>query len=428
METDGPGLLNLVEALGIGLLIGAERERRKSDAKSGAAAGIRTFAIASLAGAVSVLVGGDVLLVATVLGTFAFAGLAYWRSSGDDVGLTTELALVMTVMLGALSIRKPELAAGIAVVVTILLAARTPIHQFVRSAVTEGEIRDGLILAAATLVILPVLPDRPMGPYSALNPSAIWIVVILVMAIGAVGHSFIRLLGPRYGLLLSGFASGFISSTATIRDMGERAAKAPGLMATATAGAALSSISTVVQLVLVLATTSKATLSALTLPLFAATLVSAAYGLALTWLALRKEAGAEPHELRQNAFSLTTAALFAATLALVLLVSAVMQDLLGNTGVVLTSALAGFVNTQSAVISVALMVATGKLAPADAVLPILAAMTANTIFRIFLATRCGTPHYVGRIIPGLVLATLAAWVGAWLSGTFSGPLRLTDAG
>ncbi len=415
MDTEAPVLLNLVEALGIGLLIGAERERRKSTDTSRAAAGIRTFAIASLVGAVSILAGGELLLVAALVGVFALAGLAYWRSKPEEVGLTTEIALVLTVLLGGLSIRRPELAAGIGVVVTILLAARAPMHTFVRFVVTEDELRDALLLAAATLVVLPVLPDRPMGPYATLNPNALWIIIILVMAIGAAGHIAIRLFGARYGLPLSGLASGFVSSTATIRDMGERVAKTPSLVAMAAAGASLSSVATIIQMTLVLAATSKATLQALLVPLAAAALVSALYGAVLTRLALRQPSEAEPQGSRQSAFSLSTAVLFALTLALVLLASAALQDWLGNAGVILTAALAGFVNTQSAAIAVALLVASGKLPAADAILPILTAITTNTIFRIVLAGRSGTREYAQRVIPGLVLVALAAWAGAWLT-------------
>ncbi len=426
MHTETPALLNLVEALGIGLLIGAERERRNRDIEGRATAGIRTFAIASMSGAVSVLVGGDILLVATLVGMFALAGLAYVRSRADEVGLTTEIALVLTVLLGGLSIRKPEVAAGVAVVVTILLAARAPIHQFVRSAVTEDELRDALLLAAATLVVLPVLPDRPMGPYAAFNPFAIWIVVILVMTIGFSGHVATRLLGPRYGLPLSGLASGFVSSTIAIRDMAERATRTPGALYMAVAGASLSSVSTVLQLILVLAATSSATMHALLLPLVSAAVVSAIYGLAMTRLVMRQPSDDANHEPTRSAFSLSTAALFAITLAVVLVVSAAVQDSLGIAGVVLTSALAGLVNTQSATIAVALLVATGKLPAADAVLPILTAMTTNALFRITIAVRSGTREFAQYVVPGLVLTNIAAWLGAWLANTLGGPAGITS--
>ena len=141
--------------------------------------------------------------------------------------------------------RQPALAAGVAVVVAILLAARTPLHHFVRSVLTESEVKDALIFAGATLVVLPLLPDRPLGPYGALNPHTIWIIVILVMAISAAGYVAVRMLGARFGLPIAGLASGFISSTATIGAMGARAAKAPDVLAAAVAGAVLSTVATI---------------------------------------------------------------------------------------------------------------------------------------------------------------------------------------
>ncbi len=106
--------------------------------------------------------------------------------------------------------------------VAVLLNARAELHRFVRSVLTNEEIRDLLIFAGATLVVLPLLPDHPIGPYGVLNLRTIWLVVILVMGIGALGYILVRIVGPRYGLPLAGFASGFISSSATIGAMGGR--------------------------------------------------------------------------------------------------------------------------------------------------------------------------------------------------------------
>jgi uncharacterized membrane protein YhiD involved in acid resistance len=116
--------LRLAIALGIGLLIGAERERRKGSGPKRGVAGIRTFALVALAGGVSLSVGGETVLVAAVLAVGALAAVAYFRSRGADPGLTTEVALLTTFLLGALAVRQPALAAGLAVVVAILLAAR----------------------------------------------------------------------------------------------------------------------------------------------------------------------------------------------------------------------------------------------------------------------------------------------------------------
>ena len=246
---------------------------------------------------------------------------------------------------------------------TFLLSARSALHRFVRSVLSEDEVRDGLIFAAATLIVLPLMPDQAMGPFSALNPHSIWIIVILVMAIGAFGDIAVRLLGARFGLPIAGLASGFISSTATIGVMGARAVKAPYLLGPATAGAVLSTVATVIQLVLLLAATNMATLRALLVPLACAGAAALAYGSVFTIRALRDSSG-EVDE-RGRAFSLKTAFLFAAMLSGVLLASTALNEWFGATGVVVAAAVAGFVDTHSAAISVATLVGAGKTTATD---------------------------------------------------------------
>jgi uncharacterized membrane protein (DUF4010 family) len=133
---------------------------------------IRTFAVSSLAGAVSYIAGGELLLAITTAGAVILTAIAYFRSRSDDPGLTSEIALVLIVLLGGLAMRQPALAAGVAVAAA-LLAARAPLHHFVRAVLTENEVNDALIFAGATLVVLPLLPDQPIGPYGALNPRSI---------------------------------------------------------------------------------------------------------------------------------------------------------------------------------------------------------------------------------------------------------------
>lgn len=408
-----PLLLNFLVALGIGLLIGVERERRKGQGPARAPAGIRTFAVVALAGAISVTVGGALVLAVTVAGVAALAAAAYFRSRDKDPGLTTEIALVLTALLGGLSMQQPALAAGIAVALAALLAARTPLHHFVRSVLTEAEVRDALIFAAATLVVLPLLPNRAMGPYDALNPHAIWIVVILVMAISAAGYILIRLLGARFGLPIAGLAAGFISSTATIGAMGSRVEKNPGIITAAVAGAALSTVATIVLMSLVLAATSIAALRALAIPLICAGVAATAYGIGFTIRTLREKDLPDPQP--GQAFSLPVALMFALTLAAMLMASAALRDWFGETGVIVGAAAAGFVDTHSAAIAVASLVASGKMTAADAVFPVLAALTTNTVSKIVFAWSSGSRSFALRLIPGLVLVAVAAWAGALLT-------------
>jgi uncharacterized membrane protein (DUF4010 family) len=405
-----PVILNLAVALGIGLLIGAERERRKGVGPTRSPAGIRTFTAASLAGAISLIVGGEVLLAIAIAGVILLTAIAYWRGHEDDPGLTTEIALIVTALLGGLSMQRPELAAGLAVTVAVLLAARTRLHRFVSSVLTEDELRDALIFAGATLVVLPLVPDRPMGPYGALNPHAIWILVILVMAISAAGYVAVRMLGARFGLPIAGLASGFISSTATIGAMGARAARTTDVLAAAVAAAVLSTIATIVQMALVLAATSMTTLRALWIPLICAGLTAVVYGTVFTVRAIQQKTESEAQSGR--AFSLVTALIFALTLSGILVASAALREWFGETGIIVAAALAGFVDTHSAAISVASLVASGKMSAGDAVFPILAGLSTNTISKMILAATSGGHSFALRVVPGLIVVALAAWAGA----------------
>ena len=391
-------------------MIGAERERRKGEGPSRSPAGIRTFTVASLAGAISFLVGGEVAFAIATAGVILLTAVGYWRGQQDDPGLTTEIALIVTTLLGGLSMQNPALAAGLAVTVACVLAARLPLHRFIRFAITEDELKDALIFAGATLVVLPLVPDRPMGPYGALNPHSIWVLVILVMAIGAAGHLAVRILGPRVGLPIAGLASGFISSTATIAAMGARAAKTTDVLTAAVAAAVLSTIATIVQMALVLGVTSIPTLRMLSIPLIFAGLAAVVYGGASMARALRSKTESEIQSGR--AFSLTTALIFALTLSGVLVASAALREWFGEAGVILAAALAGLIDTHSAAISVASLVASEKISAVDAVLPILAGLSTNTAAKMIVAGVSGGRSFTLRVIPGLVIVVVAAWAGA----------------
>lgn len=401
--------LGFLVALGVGLLIGIDRERKKGEGPTRGAAGLRTFTLASLAGAVGIAVGGQILLAAVVLGAVTFAGLSYWHAREADPGLTTEMALVVTTLLGALAIHEPAYAAGTGVIVAVLLNARMALHRFARSVLTDEEIRDLLIFAAATLVVLPLLPDHPIGPYDAINLRTVWLIVVLVMAVGGAGYIAVRIVGPRFGLPLAGLASGFISSSATIGAMGARAAKEPALCRPAAAGAVLSSVATVVQLAILISAISLPTLDAYLMPLLLSGAAAVLYGGAFTLWAL-KQRGA-PDETTGSAFSLKTALLFAAVLAVVLLLAAALQDWFGELGVILAAGASGFADTHAPAISVASLVAEGRLQPHAAVIPILAAFTTNTVTKMVFAFTAGGARFTLYVAPGQLLMLAAAWAG-----------------
>jgi uncharacterized membrane protein (DUF4010 family) len=408
-----PPILNLVSAVAVGALIGAERERRKGIGPARSPAGIRTFTITSLAGAVAFALGGTGLLAVVTASVAVMVAVSYWRAQDQDPGLTTEIVLFLTALLGGLCMQAPQTAAAIAVAVTVLLYAKAWLHNLVTSVISKDELDDALIFAAATLVVLPLVPNRQMGPYLALNPHSIWIVIVLVMAISAAGYVAVRLFGAKFGLPLAGAISGLISSTATIGAMGSRAKKSPDLLAACVAGAVLSTVATIAQLALVVSATSMPTLLSLSGPLLMGEGTALAYGAAFTLLAARN-AGSDAVQTG-GVFSLKTALTFGAILAVILVISAGLHERFGGTGVLLAAVVAGLVDTHAAAISVATLVASGKVAPQDAVVPILAALTSNTLSKIIMAATGGGWAFAIRVVPGLVLVTLAAWVGTFVA-------------
>jgi uncharacterized membrane protein (DUF4010 family) len=396
-------------ALGIGLLIGIERERRKGEGPGRSAAGLRTFAITSLLGAASIEIGGAELLSVTTAGVIALTALAYYRSHSEDPGLTTEIALVLTLVLGGLAVREPLEAAALAVVAAILLAARTPMHRFVRDVLTQSELKSALIFAAATLVVWPVIPDRYLGPFDAINLRSVWSIVILIMAISACGYITVRALGSRYGLPTAGFASGFVSSSATIAAMGARVVGDSRLLGPAVSAAVLSTVATVAQISIVVAATSPETLLALAVPLTFAGLAAVAYGLIFAFS--HKETSPDAPGNPGEAFSFKSALLLAAILAVVLVAAAALRTWFGERGLVAAAAMAGFADAHATAVSVASQVAAGKMVARDACTPILVGFTTNSITKIILAAASGSRAFALRVVPGLIIVLVAAWTG-----------------
>src|SRR5512140_1201523 len=280
---------NFAVALALGRLIGLERERTKGKGPTRRAAGIRTFALATLLGALAAHLGGAVLLAVATAAVAVMTALSYGRIHDADPGMTTEVGLVAAPLLGGVAMSDPLLASGLSVAVAVAFAAKTPLHSFTRDVLTAAEVQDGLVFAIATLVIWPLLPDRYMGPLQALNPHTVWLLVVLMLAIGACGHITTRALGARYGLPVAGLASGFVSSTATIGSMAGRAVKEPTSMKATVAGATLSTVATFLQMALVLLALDRPTLTLMTPALAAGGAAAALYGLGFTVWALQSK-------------------------------------------------------------------------------------------------------------------------------------------
>lgn len=410
MDFDLGTLQGMAAALGVGLLVGVERERRREE-DGHVVAGVRTFALIGLAGAVAERVGGIGIAVG---GAFVvLAALASYRSSqGRDPGLTTETAMLVVFLFGVLAMRELALAAGLGVAVAVLLAAKARAHHFVRTVLTSQELHDALLLAAAATVVLPLLPDHPIDPWRVLNPRKLWLLAVIVMAISAVGHVARRAFGARDGLLLAGFAGGFASSTATIASMGARARRDPSLAMACAGGGVISNVSTVVQLGVVVGLLSPPLLA----HLWPALLVSGVVVVGFALLAARA-ARSVPADLAApvgRAFEPRQALLFVAILSVVMVASAAAQAWLGHAGLGVTLALSGLVDTHAAAASAAQLVEAGRVAPQTALTGIALAFATNSATKLGVAWASGGRAYALRLLPGVVAMLVAFVLALWL--------------
>ena len=234
-----------------------------------------------------------------------------------------------------------------------------------------------------------------------------------MMGVSAASYVAVRALGLHLGLALAGFLGGFISASATIGSLGNRAKRDPGLLNTTATGAILSTVATVVQMFLVLIITNQATFRALAKPLLFAGF--AAVGYALCFLGIfstSPPAKIEPTEGR--AFDLRVALVFALTISTILFFCAFLNARYGNRGLLVGTAISGFADTHATAISVAALVSAGKISSGEAILPILVGFTTNSLTKAAVASGSGGYRFALRVLPGLLLVALGGFIGFWL--------------
>lgn len=393
-------------ALAVGLLIGAERER---DKPHGGSAGVRTFALFSVVGALAVLV-GPVLGAVLVGGALVLVVAGYLGTRARDRGLTSEAAAVAMLGLGALSISRPAVSVALAVAITVLLVSRSSLHRFVQETVTDRERTDALKFFVAAFVVLPVLPTGRFGPYDVWVPQRIWLLVVLIIGIGFVGYTASRMLGAHRGLMVTGLAGGFVSATATTGVMGTRMRRGEAPMRSALAGAVLASVSTLVQLAVVTAVAEPAVTLRLLPAVATGSLVLAAEA---WWLGRRADVAAlGAAESTGHPFALAPAVLLAAIISAVLPLALWLQERYGTAGSMMATAAGGLADAHGASVAMATLVHTGQASLGTAVAAIGAALVTNTLSKLVVAAATGGPRFAALLLG--CLAPAAAVVAATL--------------
>ncbi|MGE0668789.1 MAG: MgtC/SapB family protein [Sphingomonadales bacterium] len=409
--------LDLAIALGIGLMIGVERGWTQRDKpEGGRMAGLRTFTVTGLFGGVAAALAqlyGVWIIVALGLLITLIVAAALSRIPWDqgNHGITTEIALVLTFALGALAgSGREDLAVPAAVVVTGLLAFKPGLHRWVEN-LERPEINGAVRLLVMSLIVLPILPNQGYGPWNALNPYVIWLMVVLISALSFAGYMAVKYAGPRWGLIVTGLMGGLASSTAVAVTMA-RLGRSGGDIQPAAATAAVASSTVVYGRLLVVSAAFAPVLAWKLAPVLGAMALAGAACVAVMWPRDQPAAGQDAQAMADmKPFSLATPLRFAAVLAVVMLASAGLQDWLGNAGLLLVSAVAGVTDVDAPSLTVAERVSGGLDAGVGA-LAILLAVAVNIVAKFAIVASIGRGGMARRVAAGLLLP-LPVGVAVW---------------
>jgi len=251
--------------------------------------------------------------------------------------------------------------------------------------------------------VLPLLPDRTIDPWRSINPHRLWVLVVAVMAIGSVGYAALRIFGARLGLSIAGLAGGFVSSTATIAAMADRARADPALAPAAASAGLMSNVATIVQLAVVLGALSPAMLDWATPALIAAGAAVAA----AAWLSTRSASVTTAVPMRklvsQRPFEPMAAMRFVALLGAIMLASAIARSHLGEASLPWVLALSGLADVHAAAASAAQSMARDPLDARWAEQGLMGAVIANSLMKCLMAAVRGGRGFAWRLIPGTLL-------------------------
>jgi len=398
---------SLAVALAVGLLIGAERERRKGETDIPRPAGVRTFALVAVLGGVSAVVGvAMTILAGAFVVVCAFAGYVLRDSRNRD--LTGDVALVVTFALGALARERPALALETGVLVAALLAYRQQIHRLVRDTLTEQEVLDGMAFAIAAAVILPILPNHTLDRFGLFNPFTLWRLVVVVMAISAAGYVAQRMVGARFGLIVAGLAAGLVSATAAVGAMAQRSRADPALAAPSAAGAIAALFASLAYMLALVVAVSPDLLRDLATPLTLAAIAMLGYAAFLRRQASAVEPGPAP---TGRTFNFGQALLFLGIVAGFTALSRGLEGYLGATGALVGAAATGLVDAHAAAVSMAALYTTRQIAETTATLAVLIGLTTNMLIKIPVAFTLGAAGYAARVTVGIVLMLASLWLG-----------------
>jgi uncharacterized membrane protein (DUF4010 family) len=412
-------------AIAIGALVGAERHwRDRTEEDGGRTAGLRTYTLIGMfgvtAGALELALrqaGGSVQGL-VVVGIFLCFAAAFTRFqlreqvAEKSFSVTSVIAAMLTFVLGALAVLGDMRLAGAAgVVLAGILAARETLHRFIE-AVTFPELRSAIILLAMTFVILPLVPDDPIGPFGGVAPARIWTLAILVAAISFAGYVAVKVMGEAQGEMIAGAVGGLLSSTAVTVTNARRSAAtdgSAGMDRSLAAGALGAGVVSYLRTGALVATLAPALVWQVVPALAAAALVMAAAAL----LHARNGAGTHESAAARNPFDLVKVVQLALLLAAIAFAARAAAHVFGDAGVIGVAAVTGLGDVDAPVITAAGLAGKG-VSPDTAAIAMLVAALSNTLAKGAYGVALGSVRF-GWLFGLGTLAAMATGAATWLA-------------
>jgi len=398
----------LAIALGLGLLVGLERERSESPL-----AGFRTFPLVTVLGSVCALLAldfGGWVVAAGLVGVAAatvVGNLGRYRSGDIDPGQTTEMALLLMFVLGAyLVVGEARVAVALGGAVMVLLYMKERLHGLAQR-IGERDFQAIARFILLSLVILPVLPNRAFGPYSVLNPFEIWLMVVLIVGMNLVGYVAYRLWGERRSALVGGLLGGLVSSTATTAAYARRSRGALGPRSVAVVVIVMAAAVVYVRLLIEIAVAAPRFLPVAAGPLVVMLALLGVLSATLLLRAGERREGEPQAGPPSNPSELGPALFFGLIYAVVLLATAWAKERFGTGGLFVVALVTGLTDVDAITLSTAQLVEDGRVVAAQGWRVILVASLSNLVFKAGIVAVLGHRRLLGRVAVVFGVALLA---------------------
>lgn len=417
MTYDQEVIFRLIIALALGLLVGLERGwQRRGNKEGNRIAGFRTYGLIGLLGGTLAILNQQLsqfILPAGFLGLAIALTTVYvinHRTPDNDIGITSLVSALLTFLFGAMAASgNVALASTCAVLTTLLLSYKPLLHSWVLR-LEEQEIKAGLKLLLISVVLLPVLPNQGYGPWQALNPYALWWMVVLIASISFAGYFAVKLVGTHRGILFTALFGGLASSTAITLNFSRDGRRNPSLSPILATGILLACGTMYPRLLIIVTALNPQLFAALWLP--ALVMAAGTYLPGLVYWRLQQHHRNEPENNLKNPLELKTALMFGILLTLVMLLGKALHHWFGDAGVLVLSAVSGIADVDAISLLLARM-SQDELIVKTAATGIIMASAVNSMIKGSIAAFIGGRQIGLRVALPLSLSAVAGLITVW---------------